>query len=256
MAYAGSLLLAGPVVRKRFLDSIMRFCLSAAAASSIFGKRFPCCAGRNPRGGSWCRVSAAWMCPVNGCGKGPVCPAGLAGWTGDDYCSGRRFGFGKPRSGRMGLVRERRLLARRRMAARHQQPGRADGRPGSVPVPRHTFPRRTCGSFATASTSSIRSPSGCRAGSAKAGARPTASRSSTWICSRRWTGSSPAGNTPSNGSRGHAGHDLNEAADERARAAATAYQQGVAARSGPGFRGRRTMHRHAAGVPKTADPSP
>ena len=36
--------------------------------------------------------------------------------------------------------------------------------------------------------------------------------------------------------RGHAGHDLNEAADERARAAATAYQQGVAVRSGPGFR--------------------
>ncbi|HEY8701577.1 MAG TPA: ribonuclease HI family protein [Arthrobacter sp.] len=37
--------------------------------------------------------------------------------------------------------------------------------------------------------------------------------------------------------KGHAGHDLNEAADERARAAATAYQQGVAARSGPGFEG-------------------
>ncbi len=35
--------------------------------------------------------------------------------------------------------------------------------------------------------------------------------------------------------RGHAGHDLNEAADERARAAATAYQQGVAPRQGPGF---------------------
>ncbi|MGO4121340.1 RNase H family protein [Arthrobacter sp. YAF16] len=35
--------------------------------------------------------------------------------------------------------------------------------------------------------------------------------------------------------RGHAGHDLNEAADDRARAAATAYQQGVAARQGPGF---------------------
>jgi ribonuclease HI len=35
--------------------------------------------------------------------------------------------------------------------------------------------------------------------------------------------------------RGHAGHDLNEAADERARAAATAYQQGVAVRQGPGF---------------------
>jgi ribonuclease HI len=37
--------------------------------------------------------------------------------------------------------------------------------------------------------------------------------------------------------KGHAGHDLNEAADERARAVALAYQQGVAARSGPGFRG-------------------
>ncbi|KRE63256.1 ribonuclease H [Arthrobacter sp. Soil736] len=37
--------------------------------------------------------------------------------------------------------------------------------------------------------------------------------------------------------KGHAGHDLNEAADERARAVAVAYQQGVAARSGPGFRG-------------------
>ncbi|WP_427133755.1 RNase H family protein [Pseudarthrobacter sp. S9] len=35
--------------------------------------------------------------------------------------------------------------------------------------------------------------------------------------------------------RGHAGHDLNEAADDRARAAATAYQQGVAVRHGPGF---------------------
>ncbi|TLM72695.1 ribonuclease HI family protein [Pseudarthrobacter sp. NamB4] len=37
--------------------------------------------------------------------------------------------------------------------------------------------------------------------------------------------------------KGHAGHALNEAADERARAAATAFQQGVAARSGPGFPG-------------------
>lgn len=35
--------------------------------------------------------------------------------------------------------------------------------------------------------------------------------------------------------RGHAGHDLNEAADERARGAAMAYQQGVAVRQGPGF---------------------
>lgn len=44
--------------------------------------------------------------------------------------------------------------------------------------------------------------------------------------------------------KGHAGHDLNEAADVRARAAATAYQQGVAARSGPGF----------AGAPASASP--
>ncbi|MDQ1622761.1 MAG: ribonuclease [Actinomycetota bacterium] len=35
--------------------------------------------------------------------------------------------------------------------------------------------------------------------------------------------------------RGHAGHDLNEAADDRARAAATAYQQGLAVPQGPGF---------------------
>jgi len=37
--------------------------------------------------------------------------------------------------------------------------------------------------------------------------------------------------------KGHAGHDLNEAADERARAVATAFQQGVAHRAGPGFPG-------------------
>lgn len=37
--------------------------------------------------------------------------------------------------------------------------------------------------------------------------------------------------------KGHAGHDLNEAADERARAAATAYQQRIEPRRGPGFPG-------------------
>ncbi|OFI39208.1 DUF4440 domain-containing protein [Arthrobacter sp. SW1] len=37
--------------------------------------------------------------------------------------------------------------------------------------------------------------------------------------------------------KGHAGHDLNEAADERARAVALAYQQGTAAPVGPGFPG-------------------
>ena len=35
--------------------------------------------------------------------------------------------------------------------------------------------------------------------------------------------------------KGHVGHELNEAADERARAAATAYQRGTAVPSGPGF---------------------
>lgn len=35
--------------------------------------------------------------------------------------------------------------------------------------------------------------------------------------------------------KGHAGHSLNEAADERARAVATAYREGVEPESGPGF---------------------
>jgi ribonuclease HI len=50
--------------------------------------------------------------------------------------------------------------------------------------------------------------------------------------------------------RGHAGHDLNEAADERARAAATAYQQGVAVRQGPGF-GPATQGTKGAAVQRT-----
>lgn len=37
--------------------------------------------------------------------------------------------------------------------------------------------------------------------------------------------------------KGHAGHELNEAADDRARAAATAYQRGKAPEEGPGFAG-------------------
>lgn len=62
--------------------------------------------------------------------------------------------------------------------------------------------------------------------------------------------------------KGHAGHELNEAADERARAVATAYQQGVAARSGPGFPdaepvpGRRPVKegRGEAGIPALFEP--
>ncbi|MGX5715021.1 RNase H family protein [Arthrobacter sp. MAHUQ-56] len=52
--------------------------------------------------------------------------------------------------------------------------------------------------------------------------------------------------------KGHAGHDLNEAADERARAAATAYQQGVAARSGPGFPGAHHAAPTGAGAKESA----
>ncbi|MDQ0852269.1 ribonuclease HI [Arthrobacter sp. V4I6] len=60
--------------------------------------------------------------------------------------------------------------------------------------------------------------------------------------------------------RGHAGHDLNEAADERARAAATAYQQGVAVRQGPGFgttaeSPSEVPHPAAARAPITAPPT-
>ena len=58
--------------------------------------------------------------------------------------------------------------------------------------------------------------------------------------------------------KGHAGHHLNEAADERARAAATAYQQGVAARSGPGFPGGHhpggSGARAAGSAPATVQP--
>ncbi len=46
--------------------------------------------------------------------------------------------------------------------------------------------------------------------------------------------------------KGHAGHALNEAADVRANAAATAYQRGVVADPGPGFVGSTTSHPAAA----------
>jgi len=53
--------------------------------------------------------------------------------------------------------------------------------------------------------------------------------------------------------KGHAGHDLNEAADERARAVALAYQQGSAAPIGPGFPG--ALQPVQAGGAATAAPS-
>ncbi|WP_250259007.1 RNase H family protein [Dermabacter sp. Marseille-Q3180] len=52
--------------------------------------------------------------------------------------------------------------------------------------------------------------------------------------------------------KGHAGHDMNEAADERARAAATAYQKGTAPNEGPGFAG---AGRTAQGEEKSPTPA-
>lgn len=51
--------------------------------------------------------------------------------------------------------------------------------------------------------------------------------------------------------KGHAGHELNEAADARARAAATAYQNGATVPTGPGWPGRPV----AAAAPAVAAPA-
>ncbi|UKA59599.1 ribonuclease HI family protein [Arthrobacter sp. FW306-2-2C-D06B] len=55
--------------------------------------------------------------------------------------------------------------------------------------------------------------------------------------------------------KGHAGHDLNEAADDRARAVATAFQQGIAAPSGPGYPGAAEAARSFAHAPAARTPS-
>jgi ribonuclease HI len=54
--------------------------------------------------------------------------------------------------------------------------------------------------------------------------------------------------------KGHAGHALNEAADVRANAAATAYQRGATADPGPGFAGSSTSHPAAAVGQVEAEP--
>ena len=54
--------------------------------------------------------------------------------------------------------------------------------------------------------------------------------------------------------KGHAGHALNEAADVRANAAASAYQRGVAPDPGPGFVGSSTSHPAAAVGQVEAEP--
>ncbi len=58
--------------------------------------------------------------------------------------------------------------------------------------------------------------------------------------------------------KGHAGHELNEAADARARAAATAYQNGTPIPIGPGWPGRavETPQPEPADAPSAAAVSP
>ena len=56
--------------------------------------------------------------------------------------------------------------------------------------------------------------------------------------------------------KGHSGHDLNEAADQRARAAATAYQKGTAVPEGPGFAGAGSRAQTNAAPTKTAPAAP
>ena len=59
--------------------------------------------------------------------------------------------------------------------------------------------------------------------------------------------------------KGHSGHDKNEAADQRARAAATAYQKGTAVPEGPGFAGAgsrgQTNAAQAKAVPTKTTPA-
>ncbi|MDK8759968.1 ribonuclease HI [Corynebacterium sp. MSK151] len=52
--------------------------------------------------------------------------------------------------------------------------------------------------------------------------------------------------------KGHSGHDMNEAADQRARAAATAYQKGTAVPEGPGFAGAGSRAQTNVAPTKTA----
>ncbi len=54
--------------------------------------------------------------------------------------------------------------------------------------------------------------------------------------------------------KGHAGHVLNERADELANAAARAFQEGSAPDPGPGFRGERSAHAFSVTVAPEADP--
>lgn len=56
--------------------------------------------------------------------------------------------------------------------------------------------------------------------------------------------------------KGHSGHDMNEAADQRARAAATAYQKGTAVPEGPGFAGAGSRAQTKTAPTKTAPAAP
>lgn len=56
--------------------------------------------------------------------------------------------------------------------------------------------------------------------------------------------------------KGHSGHDMNEAADQRARAAATAYQKGTAVPEGPGFAGAGSRAQTNSAPTKTTSAAP
>ena len=56
--------------------------------------------------------------------------------------------------------------------------------------------------------------------------------------------------------KGHAGHEMNEAADDRARAAATAYQTGAKVDAGPGFSGTGSTGESLDVAPTKPEPEP
>lgn len=55
--------------------------------------------------------------------------------------------------------------------------------------------------------------------------------------------------------KGHAGHPLNEAADDRARAAAEAFQRGISPDEGPGLTGNESPQATTGLLPTTEDPA-
>ena len=161
-----------------------------------------------------------------------------------DLRGGRRFGTRQPRPGRLGVVRRRRLLGLRRLAARHQQHGRADGGPRPAPADRARR-RRAARRSATAPTSSTpitKWMAGLEAQGLEEGRRQARDERRADEGPRRRDGG-PADRVRFEWVKGHAGHVLNEAADKLANAAASAYRAVVDARCRAGLRrGSSTAH--------------